>query len=99
MSEVDLQDLQDRASVKTPTQSELNTFKVLANMDFTDLRKPEPSHLHTVKEKTPSLPRSRENSVQSVLSEPFVPIKADLDVEPGPVFVESTNRTILQQVI
>jgi len=99
MSQADLQDLQERASVKTPTQSELNTFKVLANMDFTDLRKPEPSHLHTLKEKTPSLPRSRENSVQSVLSEPFVPIKSDLDVEPGPVFESVTNAPVLSEPV
>jgi hypothetical protein len=27
---------------RTPTRSEINTFKVLSNLDFTDLRKPEP---------------------------------------------------------
>ena len=28
---------------RTPTKSEINTFKVLSNLDFTDLRKPEPT--------------------------------------------------------
>lgn len=32
----------DGASVRTPTQSELNTFKVLANMDFTNFAKADP---------------------------------------------------------
>lgn len=31
-----------KLSVRSPTQSELNTFKVLANLDFADLTKPEP---------------------------------------------------------
>lgn len=30
-------------SARTPTRSELNTFKVLSNLDFTDLAKPEPT--------------------------------------------------------
>jgi hypothetical protein len=34
----------DDESIKTPTRSELNTFKVLANLDFTNLDKPEPTH-------------------------------------------------------
>lgn len=33
----------DSASVRTPTRSELNTFKVMSNLDFTDLTKPEPN--------------------------------------------------------
>lgn len=34
--------MEDSISVRTPTRSELNTFKVMANLDFTDLKKPEP---------------------------------------------------------
>jgi hypothetical protein len=33
----------DDASVRTPTKSEINTFRVLANMDFADLRKSNPT--------------------------------------------------------
>ena len=33
----------DGLSVRTPTKSEMNTFKVLANLDFADLRRAEPS--------------------------------------------------------
>jgi hypothetical protein len=33
----------DSSSVRTPTRSELNTFKVLANQDFTDLGRKEPT--------------------------------------------------------
>lgn len=36
-------DYDDDASVRTPTRSELNTFQVLANLDFTNLKKPEPT--------------------------------------------------------
>jgi len=37
------QDNEDAVSVRTPTKSELNTFKVLANLDFTNLQKAEPN--------------------------------------------------------
>lgn len=33
----------DGLSVRTPTKSEMNTFKVLANLDFADLRRADPS--------------------------------------------------------
>jgi hypothetical protein len=60
----------DNDSIKTPTQSELNTFKVLANMDFTNLQKAPPD-FHS-RSKAPSLapPAEDLDDRKSVGSEP-----------------------------
>jgi len=55
----------DNDSIATPTQSELNTFKVLANLDFADLTKPEPHNFHS-KERIPEdASRDDKSSVRS----------------------------------
>ena len=84
---------------RSPTRSEINTFKVLSNLDFTDLRKPEPQWSErqempleperptTPKALTPvpSLPMTPESSTPpSPVQRPRTP-----PAEPDPVFVEA----------
>ena len=45
----------DTYTVRTPTRSEINTFKVLANQDFTDLGRQEPEHRPELIERPPDL--------------------------------------------
>jgi hypothetical protein len=59
----------DNDSVKTPTQSELNTFKVLANMDFTNLQKAPPEfHSKSKPASVIDVPDDQKSEVASVHS-------------------------------
>jgi hypothetical protein len=84
----------DDNSVRTPTRSELNTFKVLANLDFTNFARPDPQSRNTLDaapvreeddrrtESTQSSRRSRSASRDSLEGPPSV--RHDEPVRPPP---------------
>jgi len=85
----------DDNSVRTPTRSELNTFKVLANLDFTNFARPDPQSRNTLDggpvreeddrrtESTRSSRRSRSASRDSLEGPPSVRHDEPVRLPPG----------------
>jgi hypothetical protein len=84
---------------RTPTRSELNTFKVLSNLDFTDLRKPEPQwseqrdqrveqrpEQHRVEQRPDEMPPTPKAATPRALTPvPSLPITPESSTPPSPV--------------
>ena len=72
---------------RSPTRSEINTFKVLSNLDFTDLRKPEPqfSEQREMREEEVRIVTPRALTPKALTPVPSLPMTPESSTPPSPV--------------
>jgi hypothetical protein len=68
---------------RSPTRSEINTFKVLSNLDFTDLRKPEPQF--SEHREMPEESEARPLTPKALTPVPSLPMTPESSSPPSPV--------------
>ena len=68
---------------RTPTRSEINTFRVLSNLDFTDLKKPEPQWTSERQDDKTATPRAM--TPRALTPVPSLPMTPESSTPPSPV--------------
>jgi hypothetical protein len=84
---------------RTPTKSEINTFKVLSNLDFTDLRKPEPTKWSPESESVQEEKAEEPVIVNQRISTPIasLPITPESSLPPSPVPRPLTPMKVVEE--
>ena len=106
-----MNDTEDRMSVNTPTRSEMDTFRVMANSEYVDLKKPAPTSVsfhpiveedeHSVAPENDDADIYPDEAAKPDLQLPYFPVKEDFVDEDGNLLKEyqqeRTNTTPVEE--